>query len=105
MKLGNIVPSGEARSGMLDIVAGYILAEVICYAWYYAANKLDTSGTLNTQPFAWVNYNMIASVVTPLVIALIVKGRMRKVMLYAFWFAFALNVHMYLYNSGTVKLP
>ena len=99
-----LLPSGTKDVFDIDIIAGYILAEVFIYSFYYLANKVDTSGTLNATVVPWVNWNMVASVATPLVLAFVTKGRIRKVMIYAFWFAFAMQLHYYLYASGTVKL-
>jgi hypothetical protein len=99
-----LLPSGTKDVFDIDVIAGLIVAEIIIYSVHYLTNKIDTTGTLNAQPIPWVNYNMILQVALPLIIALVTKGRIRKVMIYAFWFSLAINANMYLWSSGTLKI-
>jgi hypothetical protein len=96
------LPSGTKDVFDIDIIAGFIVAELIAYTWYYVSTKTQMASTMGTSIGFGINANDIAVSATPLIIALVTKDRTRKIMIYAFWFTLAILLHraIFTYAQG-----
>ena len=80
-----------------DLIAGFIVAELLMYIIYkITAPNLPI---LQQQIVPWVNYGMILNYAILIVAAVALKGRMKKIMIYALWFNLAIDIHRILWAS------
>ena len=89
-----MVSIGSAKALFdFDIVAGLIVAIIIDYIWAYLALKVDATAFLRTPIYGDFHYDDALVLVTDGAMAMLTKGRLRKIFIYALWFNIAFEIY------------
>ena len=99
-----MVSIGSAKALFdFDIVAGLIVAVIMDYVWKYLAMKVLP--VLQTPIYEGFHYDDALTLVTDGAIALIMKGRIRKIFIYALWFNIAFEIAEWSISAGGYTSP
>jgi hypothetical protein len=101
-----MVSIGSAKALFdFDIVAGLIVAVIVDYAWAYLALKVDATAFLRTPIYGVFHYDDALVLVTDATVALLTKGRIRKIFIYALWFNIAFEIAEWSISAGGYTSP
>jgi len=94
-----MVKIGSAKALFdFDIVAGLIIAVVVDWLWKYLAVKQFT--VLATPIYQGFHYDDLLVLVTDGAVAMLTRGRIRKIFVYALWFNIAFEIYEWSVGIG-----
>ena len=88
-----------------NIVAGLIIAVIMDYIWKYLATQVTATAFLATPIWEGFHYDDALVLVTDGTIAILTKGRIRQIFIYALWFNIALELAEWLMAVGGYTKP
>ena len=100
-----MVSIGSAKALFdFDIVAGLIVAVIMDYVWANLS-RMEGLKVLGTPIYSGFLYRDLATIISDAALAMVMKGRIRKIFIYALWFNIAMEVFQAVEGMGGYSTP